>query len=88
MRVTIRIAVSIACALILMAGTAMADKAGAHYRRGLALKEQGKVDEAIAELEKAVAVRDNHVMAWASLGHLYKKKKQYDKAGRGLRKGH
>ena len=54
--------------------------AAAHYKQGLAFKNQGKEEDAIAAFEKAVAADARHAMAWASLGHLYKKKKDYPKA--------
>ncbi|MGE5180964.1 MAG: tetratricopeptide repeat protein [Acidobacteriota bacterium] len=77
-----RIAVAIIVVLGLgLSGTALADKsADASYKEGLAYKEQGKVDEAIASMQAAVAANPKHGMAWASLGHLYKQKKDFAKA--------
>src|SRR5688572_12120757 len=66
--------------LLAVAAPARADKAEALYKEGMAFKNQGKVDEAIAAFEKCVAERPTHVMGWASLGTLYKQKKQHDKA--------
>jgi tetratricopeptide (TPR) repeat protein len=64
-----------------VSGAAFADKsADASYKEGLAFKEQGKVDDAIAAMQAAVAANPNHGMAWASLGHLYKQKKDLPKA--------
>ena len=57
-----------------------AGEADAHYRSAVALKEQGKTDEAIHELELAVVERPTHFMAWNSLGILYKKRGDLDKA--------
>jgi tetratricopeptide (TPR) repeat protein len=75
-----------ALALGLVAAPALADDAGAHYKQGMSWKNQGKDDEAIAAFEKAVAADARHGMAWASLGHLYKKKKDvHAKVGRRLR---
>ena len=71
---------AVAVALLIAAPAARADESGALYRQGMALKNQGKDDEAIAAFEKAVAENPKHGMAWASLGHLYKKKKEYDKS--------
>src|SRR5215208_2915664 len=59
---------------------APAGEAEAHYRSGVALKEQGKIDDAIAQFELAVVARPNHAMAWNSLGILYKKKGENEKA--------
>ena len=60
---------------LLFTGPALADKAAeAHYKEGLAYKLEGKVDQAIASLEQAVAKKPQHDQAWASLGSLYKQK--------------
>jgi cytochrome c-type biogenesis protein CcmH/NrfG len=40
----------------------------------MAYKHEGKADEAIKELEAAVADNPRHGMAWSSLGNLYKQK--------------
>ena len=66
--------------LVVAAPAAHADDAGALYKQGIAYKNQGKDDDAIASLEKAVAADPRHGMAWASLGHLYKKKKDYGRS--------
>src|SRR5262245_12536599 len=73
------------CTFTLLALTALsvpawADEADAHFRTGVALKQEGKDDEAIAAFEKAVAARPTFGMAWNSLGILYKKKGNVDKA--------
>ena len=65
--ITFATAAVFAVGVLLASAPAHADKAGAHFRSGMALKAKGKVDAAIAEFEKAVAARDTHVMAWASL---------------------
>lgn len=72
MRVPIRLL--IACLLVVGAPTLGFADADARYKQGLAYKQQGKVDDAIASFEKAVAANPRHGMAWASLGHLYKQK--------------
>ena len=59
---------------------AHADDADASYKQGLAYKQQGKTDEAIAAMEQTVAKNPRHFMAWASLGNLYKGKKDIAKA--------
>jgi tetratricopeptide (TPR) repeat protein len=64
-----------------LATPALADKtADASYKEGLAYKEQGKIDEAIAAMQEAVANNPKHGMAWASLGNLYKQKKDLAKS--------
>src|SRR5262245_41884979 len=58
-----------------MVGPARADSsAEAHYKSGMALKNSGQDDQAIKEFEAAVGANPKHVMAWNSLGILYKKK--------------
>jgi Flp pilus assembly protein TadD len=51
---------------------AFAEDADAYYKQGLAYKNEGKADQAIDALERAVAANPKHYMAWASLGNLYK----------------
>src|SRR5690349_10005293 len=77
-RVLAVLAVSL-ISLALGAGVARADEASARYKQGLAFKEQGKIDEAIEAFEETVKLKPDHAMAWASLGHLYKQKGQFDK---------
>lgn len=58
--------------LFAVAPTAFAEDADAFYKQGLAYKQEGKADQAIEALERAVAANPKHYMAWASLGNLYK----------------
>ena len=46
---------------------------------------EGKVDQAIKSLEQAVAQNPKHGMAWASLGSLYKQKKDLAEVDRCVR---
>jgi tetratricopeptide (TPR) repeat protein len=67
--------------VVAFATPALADKtADASYKEGLAYKEEGKIDDAIASMQEAVTANPNHGMAWASLGGLYKQKKDLAKA--------
>src|SRR5262249_9699357 len=71
------------CVLILLlalASSGHADEADARYRSAAALKEQGKTDEAITELQLAVAAKPNFFMAWNTLGVLYKKRGDFARA--------
>jgi len=73
---------------------AFAEDADAYYKQGLAYKAEGKSDQAIEALERAVAANPKHYMAWASLGNLYKTVKKdipkavgaYEHAVEGLKK--
>ena len=57
----------VALCVLSVPARAFAD-ADALYRQGLALKEQGKNDEAIKKLEEAVAANPRHGMAWGAGG--------------------
>ena len=73
---------------------AVAEDADAYYKQGIAYKQEGKADQAIAAFEHAVAANPKHYMAWASLGNLYKTAKNdipravsaYERAVEGLKK--
>jgi Flp pilus assembly protein TadD len=70
---TMRARTLLAIGLLLAAPTAaFAEDADAFYKQGLAYKNEGKADQAIDALERAVAANPKHYMAWASLGNLYK----------------
>jgi tetratricopeptide (TPR) repeat protein len=75
-----KLALGFPLALALAVGPAFADDADATYKQGLALKSEGKTDDAIAAMESTVAKNPHHYMAWASLGNLYKTKKDIPKA--------
>jgi len=78
MRMLARFAVALG---LLFSAPAFADKsADASYKEGLAYKTEGKTDEAIKAMQDAVAQNPKHAMAWASLGSLYKQKKDLDKS--------
>src|SRR5262245_60248162 len=76
----------ILAALVLCSGVALADEADVHYRQGLALKKQGKMDEAIAEFHEAIKLRGNYAAAEFSLGIAYKARNDLDKAAEHLQK--
>lgn len=65
---------------ILLPGAALADQASAHYHKALALKRQGKVDQAIGELKKALEQREDYAAAHYSIGVLYRQKNEHSKA--------
>jgi len=77
-----RVLASLVIAIGLLAtGPAFADKdTDTYYKEGLAFKQEGKVDQAIAALQKAVEKNPKHGMAWATLGGLYKLKKDIPKS--------
>ena len=58
--------------VLAVAPAAHAEDADAFYKQGLAYKQEGKAEQAIEALERAVAANPKHYMAWASLGNLYK----------------
>jgi tetratricopeptide (TPR) repeat protein len=94
-RILLVIGLSCLCVVaVSVPGTAFAEDADAYYKQGLAYKQEGKSDQAIDALERAVAANPKHYMAWASLGNLYKTARKdipkavgaYEHAVQGLRK--
>ncbi|MCA9673317.1 MAG: tetratricopeptide repeat protein [Myxococcales bacterium] len=67
-------------ALVLGAGEARADRASAHYHAAMAAKRAGRIGDAIAELKKALAERDDYAAAHYSIGILYRRKQQHFRA--------
>ncbi len=59
---------------------AYADEASSYYRKALAYKRQGNVDQAIDSLKKALELRENYAAAHQSLGILYRKKNKLGQA--------
>ena len=59
---------------------ARADEAAVHYNLGLQLKRDGKVPDAIAEVEKAVALRPGYAAAHLTLGNLWRTQGNYERA--------
>ena len=72
------LAVLLAVALAPVA--AVADKASAHYHQAMAYKRDGKLPEAIRELEAALQERHDYAAARYSIGILYRKRGAYRKA--------
>ncbi|HEX3108385.1 MAG TPA: tetratricopeptide repeat protein [Thermoanaerobaculia bacterium] len=62
------------------AAPAKADPAVAAYNEGAQLANAGKVDEAIAKMEEAVAVKPELIAGHEALAGLYLRKKEYPKA--------
>ncbi len=75
----------IALALLMVSGTLgckgfAPTQAIEHYNKGVALEDEGRYDEAIAEYNKAIEINRNYTNAYSNRGHAYFKKKQYDLA--------
>jgi len=51
-----------------------------HYDLGIAYKEMGLLDEAIAEFQKALRGADNHVRVYEAIGQCFMDKRQYQMA--------
>ncbi len=51
-----------------------------YYNKGVALSNKGKVDEAIAQYDKAIEIDQNYTKAYNNRGNAYLDKKQYDMA--------
>jgi len=71
--------------VLLIAAPASAGPASDHYAEGLKLKKAGKLDEAIAAMEKALAIRSDYAAVHQSIGICYRKKKDYPNAAKHLR---
>ena len=56
------------------------EDAGAHYDLGLAFKEMGLVDEAIAEFQVALRAGDERLKIYEELGQCFMMKEQYNVA--------
>jgi len=54
------------------------NQAADYYNKGVALANEGKYDEAIAEYNKAIEIDQNYTNAYVNLGYAYLMKKQYD----------
>jgi tetratricopeptide (TPR) repeat protein len=57
-----------------------ADDFGSHYDLGIAFREMGLLDEAIAEFQKALRGREHRVATYEALGHCFVDKRQYEVA--------
>src|SRR5262245_35032474 len=68
-----RLAIALGFGLLCTAGGAWADEADAHYRMGLTMKKQGRLDDA-AEFEQAIALRGDYAAAEFSLGVMLRNK--------------
>ena len=65
---------------LLLAAPALAGPASDQYAEGLKLKKAGKIDEAIAAMERALKVRPDYAAVHQSVGVLYRKKGNFSKA--------
>ena len=70
----------------MLPSVAGADEADAHYRAGLAFKQQDKTDEAIQEFLEAIKLRNDYAAAEFSLGVTYKMRNQLQTAADHLEK--
>jgi tetratricopeptide (TPR) repeat protein len=76
------IAASLLCVcLLLIAGCANKQKqAENHFKKGFQYQAQGKVDEALAEYQRALELDPHYVPAYTNLGTVYLGMKDYDRA--------
>ncbi len=63
------------------------EEAAAHYDLGIAFKEMGLVDEAIAEFQVALRAGDERLKIYEELGHCFLLKQQYTVAAKVLGRG-
>src|SRR5881394_3520661 len=55
-------------------------RAGPYLNRGLAYKEKGELDAALADLNKAIKLQSNNVYAYQDRGEIYRKREEAEKA--------
>lgn len=72
--------------LALLSAPAYADRAAAHYHRGLSLKQQGDIDGALKAFAEALVAREDYAAAHYSIGILYRQKGAHKKAVRHLQR--
>lgn len=58
-----------------------------HYQKALELARRGEANEAIENLQQALALYPEFALAWGELGNQYLKLRQFDKAERALASG-
>ncbi|HJQ70404.1 MAG TPA: tetratricopeptide repeat protein [Blastocatellia bacterium] len=60
-------------------------EARAHYERGLALKQEGRLSEALAKFEAALAVEPSYYRALVAMGDVWLRVGEYERAARAAR---
>ena len=58
--------------------------AGAHNKMGIALQEQGKLEEAIEAYNKALAIKPDYAEAYNNMGTALQRSRQAGRGDRGL----
>ncbi len=51
-----------------------------HFRKGFRYQDQGNLDKALEEYEKALQLNPNYAKVYTNIGTIYLEKKDYDKA--------
>ncbi len=62
-------------------------QASGYHNKGVALSNEGKYDDAIAQYNKAIEIDPNHANSYVGLGYCYLMKKEYDLAITNYTKG-
>jgi tetratricopeptide (TPR) repeat protein len=63
----------------------VSERARQHYEQGRALKQAGKFNEAVAELEKALSVEPRYYRALIALGDIWLREEDYERAATAAR---
>ncbi len=71
---------------VLPPAAARADESDAHYKQCLAYKQQGKLDEAVQECQKALELRQTAACHF-TMGNIYRQRSQWDYAQAHLEAG-
>src|SRR5262245_45245483 len=73
-------AISYLTLTLFVALPAFADEADNHYKRALDLKKENKLDQATDELLQAIKLRPSYGAAEFTLGNVYNRRGQFEKA--------
>lgn len=67
-------------ALVLMSCVSKEKQAEKHFKKGFEYQDQGDLDRALAEYQKALELNPNYVQVYTNLGTVYLGKKDFDLA--------
>lgn len=73
-------------ALVLVSCVSKEKQAEKHFKRGFEYQDQGDLDRALAEYQKALELNPNYVQVYTNLGTVYLGKKDFDLAIQNFKK--
>ena len=78
---------ALGCALWLTAPSAFADEADAHYQLAKTLRDEGRYEEALAEIDAAVAARPTYAQGQITRGTILRRLGRYEDALKAFERG-